>query len=179
MPYSTSTVWGTSLLITATLSVTQRLSFRYNVQYNSNWREGNILEHPIHGDQPLYRNITSLLVEGWFTVRLSPWPHSGPLCYKVTTSAPVSLLCKPLHTRSLPRSLFHHRVSLDNSGTTPALISLPCRPFQFPLWKISMKRKLEFNSTFPKYEYLSRLCNCLEHLTPEHLKGVSQSVCRP
>ena len=104
----------------------------------------------IYGDQPLYRNVTFLLVEGRLPVRLSPWPHTGH-CAK----------------RSLPRRLFHHRASLANSGTTPAPISLPCRPFQFPWWKTLMKRKSEVNSTFPKYEYLSKLCNRLEYLTPE------------
>ena len=86
----------------------------------------------IHGDQPLYRNVTFLLVEGRLPVRLSPRPHTGHcakrslprrLCHhraslstqEITTSAPV-----------------HHRASLANSGTTPAPISLPCKPFQFP-----------------------------------------------
>jgi hypothetical protein len=84
MQCSSNTIHGTSLFNFCHIigNSAPRLSLQCAAQFQV--EEGDILEYTIHGDQPLYRNLTFLLVEGRLPIRLSPWPHLGPSCYTGT-----------------------------------------------------------------------------------------------
>ena len=121
--------------------------------------------HSIHDDQSLYRTHTFLLVDGrHLNTIITPAAYGLCICWTVP-QPPTRDSC---WTAPQPLTLYN-------------LMDCPTASYTFPPgpeWK-SMERESDSYPDSPKYNYLSNLCNRSEFLTPEYLKGVSQSVCRP